>query len=128
MAEEIIVGGIYERGPSGVARVTNPVALETLKAAFEAFFRGGGKPRTELLPAEIAAAFPRNTKPPLADRCWLAVALDCEGRVSYQTFWVSSFGPSQPDLEKRALLEGPSFTAWRAIQGWGTDFMARGQA
>lgn len=128
IASGLIAGGIYGRGPVDVERLSNPVALAALEAAFIEFFRGGGKGHAEILPIIVAEAFPRNTKPPAAERCWLVVALDRAGRVSYQTNWVSTFGESRPDLEASALLGGPSFEAWRAVDGWGADFKTGGHA
>jgi hypothetical protein len=128
LASEIIAGGIYERGPSDVERLSNPITLEALKSAFTKFFRGGGRPHAEILPTPVAETFPRNRKPAAAERCWLVVALDREGRVAYQTHWVSTIGDSRPDLEASALLAGPSFEAWRNVEGWGADFKTRGHA
>lgn len=128
LTSEIIAGGIYERSPLDVERLSNPVALAALKAAFTEFFRGGGRAHAEILPTSVAEAFPRNTKPAAAERCWLVVALDCDGRLAYQTFWVSTIGQSRPDLEACALFAGPYFEAWRNVEGWGADFKTRGQA
>lgn len=128
LASEIIAGGIYERGPADVERVSNPIALEALKSAFTEFFRGCGRPHAEILPTPVAETFPRNKKPAAAERCWLVVALDREGRVAYQTLWVSTIGESRPDLEAISLLGAPSFEAWRNVEGWGIDLKTRGQA
>lgn len=129
IARKAVEGGVHEALPGGrgVIRITDPAALAALEAAFAKMLRAGGKPLAEPLSEAAARGFPSHCrKPAWAERCWLLVAPDRDGRLAFATEWTAGAAP--PALHAAFALADPVFSAWRRTQGFGTDFTARGRA
>jgi hypothetical protein len=130
-ARQCVQGGLFEpvSGGRGVVRVEAPATKAALTAAIERFFRGGCVPLMERLDHAAALGLPSSAnRPPWAERCYINLDLDREGRIAWVTTWAAGTAPE--DIERAGLdaVAMPRLALWRDTPGFGADFQTRGRA
>lgn len=130
-ADQYAREGFFEarKDGRGVARITAPAAVSAIRNTVERFLAGGCEPLFEPLEETAALGFPSAThRPPWAERCWLAVCLDRDGRIAFTTTWAA--GDASPDEEREIVQAAtePRHRRWCETSGFGADFETEGWA
>ncbi len=130
-ADRFAKEGFFEarKNGLGVVRITAPEAVAAMRAAVERFLRGGCVPLVEALEAEAAMGFPSAAhRPRWAERCWLAVSLDRDGRIAFTTTWAAGDASTEAEREIVQAATEPRHRRWCETSGFGDDFETEGRA
>ena len=126
MIAEAGLGEIVDGGRA-VERVHSPAAIEFMKGVFTRFIRGDCERRMELVDEKAAVGMPSAaTRPKWAERCYITVDLDDEGRITWSTIWAAGNDP-QFERECAKNRNEPELDRWCRTKGFG-DPKARGRA
>lgn len=129
-AQIVAGGGFFEFVDTGrgVAKVEAPASIAALTSAIQRFIEGGCRPHIERLGEAAAMGLPSAAlRPAWAQRCFLQLDLDRDGRIAWVSMWVAGNAPPTLEAEMVAARGRPSLEKVCATPGFG-DLKTRGRA